>query len=145
MKMKNIVVVSALLCAMLLLGACQILDNAAKLQEYDFGSDKVPTINAVVGERKVTGVETSTTNGAPQKQYTYSSTSVTSDLASYAQHLRDHGWIVTQDYNFYTIPGSAQLAKESADDGKVLVLSIAYENAKYAIKISKIEGTLEMK
>jgi len=49
---------------------------------------------------------------------------------------------VTQDYDLNVTPGNAQLAKESADTDKILVLSIAYEDSKYAIKITKGDGTL---
>lgn len=125
-----------------MLSACSIFSDAAKLQEYDFDSDKIPTINSQVGERKVTGVETSVTNGEPQKQYTYESSTVADDILAYMQYLVDNGWITTQAYDLTVSPGSVQLARESADAGKVLVISIAYEGSKYAIKITKTDGTL---
>jgi len=135
----SIVIVVLLAC---MVGACGFLKEAANLQEYDFGSDKIPTINSQVGERTVTGVESGTSNGAHQKQYTYKSDSVFNDLMKYSQFLRDNGWIVTADYNLNSTPGSAQFAKESADEGKILIISIAYEADKYAVKITKGVGTL---
>lgn len=134
------IIVLALAASMALSGC----SAAAKLQEYDFDTDKIPTINSVVGERKVTGVETSTTNGVPQKQYTYESTTVRDDLIAYTSHLLDNGWLVTQDIDYDVTPGSAQLGKESVDSGKLLVLSIAYQDTHYAIKITKTEGTLDV-
>jgi|GEM_PF-1608350 len=122
--------------------ACSILSDAAELQEYDMSGDSVKTVNAVVGEREVTGVETGVTNGVINKQYTYESNSVFDDLMAYTQYLRENGWNVTQDYDLNVTPGNAQLAKESADTDKILVLSIAYEDSKYAIKITKGDGTL---
>ena len=146
MKNRNrlILCVTLIIVAAFLLGGCQILNDAAQLQEYDFGTDKIPTINSIVGERKVRNIDTSTTNGVPQKQYTYESETVLDDLIMYTMTLRGNGWVVTQSYNLEVSPGSAQLAKNSADSGQILVLSIAYESDAYAIKITKCEGTLDM-
>jgi len=149
MKNKKRLVASIALLALvaalaLALSGCNALSDAGKLQTYDFDTDQVPTINSIVGERTVTAVDVTTTNGSPQKQYTYSSTSVFDDLVNYTTALRNAGWTVTQDYDFNTMPGSAQLAKQSADSGKVLVLSIAYQDGQYAIKITKTDGTLTM-
>ena len=141
---KFLAILLLLVASWLLLCACGgPLSDAAKLKELDFGSDKVPTINAVLGqERKVTAVDVGTNNGAPFKQYTYSSTSVTQDLSVFAKHLRDKGWVVVKDYNFEKIPGMASLAIESSESGKILYMSIAYEKDKYAIKVTKAKGTL---
>lgn len=128
----------------LLLSSCGALSAAAKLEEYEIGGETVKTVNSVVGERTVTGVETSTTNGVPQKQYTYESDSVFDDLLAYTQYLQNNDWIVSQDYDLSVTPGTAQLAKNSSEDGKVLVLAVAYEGDKYAIKLTKTEGTINM-
>ena len=139
-KKKIVCIVSLVLASAALLSAC---NNAAKLTEYDFDTDKVPSVNAVIGEkRKVTGVETGISNGARYKQYTYESASVTEDLITYTVHLRDIGWVVIKDYNLTDAKGEAQLAIKSADDGKILIISIAFENGKYAVKVTKLEGTL---
>ena len=142
---KTRLIVSVLLIVALAFSMCacgKAMKEAAELQVYDFDSDQIPTINSQVGEREVTGVETGTNNGAPQKQYTYKSDSVFDDLMAYTAYLRDNGWIVTADYNLEDTPGSAQLGKESADAGQILIISIAYEADKYAVKITKMEGTL---
>jgi len=132
--------ISLMLVCALLLCAC---GNAAKLTEYDFDTDKVPSVNAVIGEeRKVSGVSTGTTNGVRYKQYTYESASVTEDLTKYTTRLRDIGWLVTQDYDLTERKGEAQLAIESADSGKILVMSIAFDNGRYAIRVNKMDGDL---
>ena len=137
---KLIFVISLLLAAAALLSAC---GSAAKLSEYDFGTDKVPSVNAVIGEeRKVTGVETGTTNGVRYKQYTYESATVAEDLIAYTARLRGSGWLVTKDYNLADAKGEAELATESADSGKILILSIAFETGKYAIRVNKLDGSL---
>ena len=140
MYKKGITIVSLLLVCAMLSGAC---GNAAKLMEYDFGTDKVPSINAILGEeRKVSGVESGTSNGVQYKQYTYTSASVSEDLIKYTSHLRDNGWLAVKDYDLTESKGEAQLAIESADNGLILVISIAFEDGRYAIRINKMEGTL---
>lgn len=137
-------VTALLLAALLSLSACAgAMDDAGKLMEYDFGTDKIPTINAVLGaERKVTGVDVGTSDGVQYKEYSYQSTSMSDDLAAYTMHLRDNGWIVIKEYNFNQAPGEGQIAIESADAGKILIISIAYDTAGYAIRVNKLEGEL---
>ena len=81
--------------------------------------------------------------GVGQKQYTYESASVTKDLAMYTTHLRNNGWIVLKSYDFSTGSGEAQLGIESIEKGQILLMSIAFELNKYAIKITKTEGQLK--
>ena len=120
-----------------------VTGNAAKLAEYKFGPDKVASVNAVIGEqRKVSGVTSSISNGVQQKQYTYESESVVKDLTTYTLHLRNNGWIVTKSYDLAAGNGEAQLGIESADKGKILIMSIVFEPNKYAIKITKADGQL---
>ena len=141
---KKIIAATLIMAALtFLLCSCGMLDDAAKLTEYDFGTDKVPSINAVIGEeRKVTGISTGTENGVQYKQYTYQTSSMLEDLSAYSVHLRENGWIVTKDYNLNDGSGEMQLAIESADAGKILVISVAFEEKQYAVRINKLEGTL---
>ena len=140
MKGKIFASISLILILMLLLCSC---GSAAKLTEYDFGSDKVPSVNAVIQqERKVTGVDVGTNNGVQYKQYTYETTTMVDDLAVYTTYLRNSGWEVTKDYDFTEGSGMAELAINSADSGKVLVMSIAFEPYTYAIRVNKLVGEL---
>ena len=123
------------------------MGSAEKLTEYDFGTDKVASINAVIGEtRKVTGVDSGTSatpsGSAQHKQYTYETASLVKDLTAYSFHLLNNGWLVTKGSDVNTGKGEMQLAKESADKGKILIMSIAFEQNRYAIRITKGEGTL---
>lgn len=129
--------------ALTLTGCGATLTDAGKLMQYELGEDIIPSITAVVGEREVTGVETSTDNGVASKQYTYSSTSVYDDLWAYVQKLMDDGWLVTEDIDLKVVPGSGQLGKKASEEGHILLLSFVYEDGKYTIKISKAEGTIE--
>ena len=117
--------------------------SAEKLTEYEISGDKVASVNAVLGEtRKVTGVSTGTSNGVRHKQYTYETASVLQDLIAYSVYLRNNGWLVTKEYDLTTGGGEMGFAKESADSGKILMMSVEFEQGKYAIKITKGEGTL---
>jgi hypothetical protein len=48
-----------------------------------------------------------------------------------------------QDIDLHVVPGKGQLGKKASEEGQILLLSIAYEDSKYAIKITKVEGTIE--
>ena len=140
MNKKVVTAIISLLCALALLSAC---GSAEKLTEYDFGEDKIPSINAVLGEtRKVSGVSVGTNNGVQYKEYTYETSSMVDDLAEYTTHLRDDGWLVIKEYDFDEGTGEAQLAIDSAVSGKILVVSINFASNRYAIRINKLEGEL---
>lgn len=140
----RIVAVLLVLIFAFMLSGCGILKKAAELSEYEVGGESIPSITSVVGERKVTGVESKIENGVTMKQYTYESTSVFDDLWAYITKCREDGWLITEDIDLHVTPGSGQLGKESSDDGKILVIAFAYEDGKYAIKITKGDGTLNV-
>lgn len=140
MNKKLIVSITLLLVSAFLLTAC---GSAEKLTVYEFGDDKVPSINAVIGEtRKVSGVSVGTDNGVQYKQYTYTSSTVTDDLSTYITFLLDEGWVATKDYDLSAVSGETQFAMESVDDGQVLIISMAFEAGQYTIRANKAEGEL---
>ena len=124
-------------------GCGAALEDAAKLDEYDMGGDRIPSVTSVVGEREVTNVSSETNNEVKSIQYTYVSDTVYDDLWAYVQKLMDDGWLVTQDIDLNVVPGSGQLGMESKDDGEILLVSFAYEDDQYAIKITKSKGTID--
>jgi hypothetical protein len=138
-------VVSVLLVFALVpaLAGCGVLSNAAELEQYEIGEDVIPSINSIVGEREVTGVESSTDNGVKVKQYTYASTSVFDDLLQFVTRLREEGWLVTQDIDLEVVPGAGELGKNSVDEGQIVLVDFSYDESGYTIKISKGEGTIE--
>jgi hypothetical protein len=152
-NMKTFKKVAIVIAVLVAIGAAVLFyatDSASKLTEYDFGSDKVASINAVIGEtRKATGVNVGT-NVTPSgsmeyKQYTYETASMLKDLSVYSDYLQKNGWLVIKSYNLNDNNGEMQLSIESADSGKILIMSIAFEQDKYAIRISKGDGTLTRK
>jgi hypothetical protein len=140
MSRKATAVILLVATLALLLSACAA---AEKLTEYEFGTDKVPSVNAVIGEsRKVTSVNVGTSNGVPYREYTYTTNTMVDDLGQYTTFLRSRGWLATIDFNFYDGRGDAQLAINSADAGKILVMFIAFEPNRYTIRVEKLVGEL---
>lgn len=61
----------------------------------------------------------------------------------YTQYLRKEGvFLLTKDMDLSVIPSTVELGKVSNDDGKILIMTIAYNSSGYTITIQKSEGTL---
>ena len=123
------------------------LNNAAKLQTYDFGqSDKVPSLTSVVGERKVTGVSTSASiGGAQQKSYTYETDTIGEVVNTYIDVLHAVGFLITQPIDGNSIKGGTQLGCASADEGKIILVDLAWDNTRVAVQLTKGDGTITPK
>ena len=131
------------LVGILLLVVNSSLSNAAKLQTYDFGSDKIPSFNSVVGDRKVTGVSSgSSTNGVQQKEYTYEIQSRDDDLDAYFNALKAAGFLVLKPMDGNTLTGSMQLGIASADEGQIILIDLSWDNAKVSVSLTKGDGTI---
>ena len=133
-----------LLCVpMLLFCACGILQDAAKLETYDLGNDKIPSLTSVVGERKVSGVETgSRTGGVQYKNYTYETQTLTEDMDAYYAALLQSGYLVTKSSEGNTMKGSLELGRNSADAGKAILIGLAWDNTLITLSITKGDGTI---
>jgi hypothetical protein len=133
-----------LICVFALTG-CSILSNAEKLETYELGADSIPAVNSVVGERNVTEVQSGTGTGGTYKEYAYESQTVTEDLIAYLiDGLLENNWHALTDFNLNDIPGTAQLATESEDNGQIIIMDVTYEQDAYTIKLTKGEGTLTL-
>ncbi len=128
----------ALMCT----GCGSLLADAGKLAEYELSGDRIPSVTSVAGVREVTSVNTATENGAITKTYAYVSDSVFDDLWAYVQFLMDEGWLVTEDIELSTVPGTGQLGKTSSDEGKILLVSFSYDEGSYVIEVKKTTGTI---
>jgi len=134
-----------MLLAVWLLAGCAMLSDAIKLQEYELGGDTIATVNAVVGERNVTGVSTSQSGESITKTYTYESSSVTEDLTAYLTKLvNSDGFIAIEaDIDLEIVPGVAKVAAESpSDPGKIIIMQIDYTDTGYTVDITRMSGTL---
>lgn len=142
---KTATILLIIVISVALMAGCAALDNAAKLQEYDMSGDTIPSVNAIVGDRKVTGVASSSSTGSKSKTYTYESSTVTDDMVTYLTELMDnYGFISTMDAKFDQFPGTTEFAAESKDDGKVLVVHIEFDQGGYILTIIKMTGTLNL-
>jgi hypothetical protein len=123
-----------------------MLKDAAALTEYDFETDKVSSVNSVIGdEREVTGVKSGSSNGIQYKEYTYKTESTGDDLLAYANHLLEAGWIPLDNFNVTDSDGTGRLAIQSADEGKILIMTLTFQEGEYTIRTEKSEGALTPK
>ncbi len=143
-KTIPVIAVLFIVFAFLLTGCGASLEAAATILEYDVDGVKMPTINAVVGTREVTGVSSSKSSGNVTKEYTYKSSSVEDDVMAYVVVLmHDYDYIVIEDIDLENVPGTAKLAVESpGDESKVVMIEIDYTASGYTVIISHMVGTL---
>ena len=149
MKRKFVIAISALLflCVMFTLASCGFLKDKGY---YDMGKDRITSMGGFAGERKMTGVETSISNGVATNIYKYQTdpqikTQAVDDVYGYIFYLVEkENFIFTIDIPEFPDNGGIdiQLAKESADAGKIIVLEIDYKTSGYTLTFSKFEGTL---
>ena len=121
-----------------------ILNKAAESDYYTMGSDQIPSIKQIVGKRSINSTETSTSNGVTTMKFVYNDNqSPQQDLIDYTVYLREsEGFTVTVSYDLNKAFGSAQLAKESLDEGKIIIMDIEYDSAGYTLVLTKCAGTL---
>ena len=138
-----VLLIALIVGVMLLVVLPATLNSAAQLQTYDFGqNDKIPSFTSVVGERKATGVSTSaSTGGVQQKRYTYETQSLGEDLDAYVDALRAAGILVTKVLDGNKLKGSIQLGCSSADEGKIILIDMAWDNANVVVQLTKGDGT----
>ena len=119
------------------------LNSAAKLQTYDMGTDKIPSFNSIVGERKVTGVgSSSSTSGSQQKNYSYETASLGDDLDAYVDGLRAAGLYVLRVLDGNKLKGNMQLGINSAEEGKMILLDLSWDSASCTVLLTKGVGTI---
>ena len=117
--------------------------NLSDVEEYTLGDDTIRSIKSVVEKRKVTSVYTGIKNGITTKTVEYKSDSVQDDLIKYVEYLRtDAGFSLIKEMDLSVVPSTVQLAKESVDEGQVIIIIIDYTLNGYTIKLNKGEGTL---
>ena len=142
----SIVLVVIVLVGVLMLVINSSLTGAAKLHAYDFGADKIPSFNSIVGERKVTGVgSSSSTNGIQQKNYTYETHSRDNDLNAYFNALTAIDFLLLEPMSGNELKGSMQLGIASSDEGKIILLDLSWDNTSISVALAKADGTITPK
>lgn len=141
--MKRLFAVCLCLAACLLC-ACGALEDAAELQEYDLGVDTLVSVNALIGEREVSGYS-SFTGSSKGLEIIYKSDTVYDDLVAYVTYLKeDMAYIHTQDMDLKQSPGGTQLARNSEDEGIAIIITIKYTDSDYTLRIEKGKGSVTL-
>jgi hypothetical protein len=125
------------------------LNSAKTADYYKIVDDQVPSVKKALGEeRKVTGVSSSVSGGIHTKIFDYEEASgQNSDMSEYADYLieKDDFAFIT-DHDFGPAKGKEiQLAKESVDDGMIVVMQIDYDRSGYTITLMHGEGEIAAK
>ena len=108
--------------------------------------DKIPSINYILGKRKLYYYKSYTKNNTPYKVLKYKNIKNTkSDLSTYINTLRDdYNFVLTSDMNLSKDNGSIQLCSNSVYKNKIIILNINYNKNKYSITISVNNGYINM-
>ena len=107
--------------------------------EVTLGDDSIPTLYTVVGERKVIKTGAGISNGVSYEQLIYDDDVVSNDdISKYISSLKeDEGFLVTENKSTLL-----QLAKESVDDGKLVLVNIITDGSKVTLEYRKGTGEL---
>jgi len=133
------------LVAVILVVALAATGGVAKKDYYTVGGDKIPSVKlALGGERKVTGVSTSASNGVTIKEYRYSAPDVDQalEMSQYLAHLRRQGFLLLTDADFNAPEAWCKVGRNSKDSGYQVVVQIEYDTAGYVITIVKESGSV---
>lgn len=127
-----------------------VTNKQMNAKEIKFDNDVIPTVNALIGKRNVSGVSSEINgSGAKIKTITYNKIDdeddkflKTSEIIDYIDKLEDEGWLITKLFSI-TSP-TAQLGIESKDDGDIIRIDISFDrNTNEATFIyTKGKGTL---
>ena len=144
LKIALIVVLSIVaICVAVGLIAYFVLGNAGDATEYKMGDDVVSSVTAIVGERKAVGTGKAIEKGVSSKYVEYVSDTVQEDMIAYTQYLRNEGgFTLVQDMDLTKVPGIVQLAKQSVDEGEIMIMTIEYTLNSYTVTLQKGVGTL---
>jgi hypothetical protein len=123
-----------------------IIGNAANQDFIKIRGDKVPSVKYILGEkRNVISVSSSVVNGVSERVIEYSvSANQREEMITYISALNyDYGYAHIKDNDLSGPIGTdIILAKESVEDGYVVIVRIDYSLKGYTITISLEKGTL---
>lgn len=140
--MKKIRKISVMLIALFALLGC-----ASKTAEtIDINDDKVPSVYAIIGEKKITGTNSKIENGVRTTILTYGKNDLSYDeVVKYTETLiDDHNYILTQQVEDQA-DGSKEwvIANDSVTEGHIVLVAFHYsEEGETIIDYVSGEGTL---
>ena len=120
-----------------------IVGKTAKLDYFEIGDDKIPTVKLALGEeRTVANVSTSISGKVTTKtiEYEVSGSEQGNEMFDYYLCLRDDGFLTLTEIDFSGSRGTAIVGKNSVDDDYEIQLQIDYDFVGYTITIVKQPG-----
>jgi len=131
---------------LIVLIAFWVLRDTSDQDFYKVGKDEVPSVQYILGERRnLVHVSTSVQNGVRKRIVEYqASENQGGDMERYAQALMDdYGFYETSPHDFTGSSGRGfEFAKESVEDGFIVIVEIDYDRSGYTITILRGKGTL---
>jgi len=129
--------------------ALTVTGNIGDKDWIKIGKDEVPSVKLILGEKRaVTGVSTSVENGVTSKAITYSAAGNQSEeMQTYVHALvYDYGYYYLNEADFSDSRGTDfRFAKESVEEGYIVVVRIDYDRSGYTVTLSRGTGTLTVK
>jgi len=124
----------------------QSLSSIANANTFEIDGENISSVKTVGGNGKLTSFTTGTRNGGKYNTYTYSLDSGQGlEVYAYMSHLvksEDFTWLTdVESFDVESLSG-VQCAKESRDDGYLLIVDASWNSKGYIITLVKIEGTL---
>ncbi len=148
MKIKKIIIITSIIIAIFLLIYIFLFFDGIKNYKnekfYTIGNEKIPTITAIVGQRKIDYIKSNEKKNIETKIIKYKNIkNANSDVQNYVSELIDNqNFINTTDINLNADTGNIKLAKQSSDKDKIILLTIDYKKESYTIKIQKGLGSI---
>jgi len=140
-----VLVVAVILIINLVIG---LVGKTAKLDYFEIGDDKIPTVKLALGEeRSVVGINTTISGKVTTKkiEYEVSGSNQSDDMFDYYLCLRDDGFVTLTDIDFSGSKGTGVVGRNSVDDGYEIQLQIEYDFVGYTITILKQPGGITLK
>ena len=151
-KKRRIPLIVKILIAIAFIGAIAtvvalLVTGSVKNKDFiKIGKDEVPTVKHVLGvTRDVKGVSTSIENGVTKKTIEYRvPTNSSAEMREYARGLHDDfGYMHIKENDFSAPVGrDIELAKESVQEGFIVIVRIDYDRSGYTVTLTRGEGTL---
>lgn len=132
----GIIVLGIIFCVIIF----SMLNKQKNADYYVMGTDQIASVKNVIGVRDISGVSTSTQSEISSKSYNYKSETSTNDISEYITYLVEKEGFIPTILNQQS--DQPVYAKKSADEGKVLILTIVDTGFGYTLTIQKGEGTL---
>jgi len=132
--------------AAIIAGAAGAVGKAAKADYYELGNDRIPSVKFALGEkRKVSGVNTSISNGTTMKEYKYNEPGrdQAQEMIAYLNYLREkNGFLILNDENFNPPDAWCKIGRNSVDAGYEIIVQIEYSPTGYIITLVKEPGEI---